>query len=90
MNIELAQLMSELEQSNEKTNESSISAEINKATHEDQSLEAVAERIAFGFCEDYQHKQSGWGTYFGPMMVWVGDDGKAYESPSISSITVVA
>ena len=87
MNIELAQLMSELEQSNEKTNESFISAEINKATHEDQSLEAVAERIAFGFREDYKHKQSGWGTYFGPMMVWVGDDGKANESPSISSIT---
>lgn len=87
MNIELAQLMSELEQSSEKTNESSISTKINKVAHEDQSLEAVAERIAFGFYEDYQHKQSGWGTYFGPMMVWVGDDGKAYESPSISSVT---
>ena len=87
MNIELAQLMNELEQSNEKTNESSISIKINKVTHEDQSLEAIAERIAFGFCEDYQHKQSGWGTYFGPMMVWMGDDGKAYESPSIFSVT---
>lgn len=87
MNIELAQLMSELDQSDEKTNESYVSSKINEVTQEDLSSEAVAERIAFGFCEDYQHKQSGWGTYFGPMMVWVGDDGKAYESPSISSVT---
>ena len=87
MNIELAQLMVELDQSDEKLTESSIATKINEVTHEDSSSESIAERIAFGFCEDYQHKQSGWGTYFGPMMVWFGDDGKAYESPSISSIT---
>lgn len=87
MNIELAQLISELDQSDENITESSISSKISKITQDDLSLEATAEKIAFGFYEDYQHKQSGWGTYFGPMMVWVGDDGKVYESPSISSVT---
>lgn len=87
MNIELAQLISELDQSDENITESSISSKISKITQDDLSLEATAEKIAFGFYEDYQHKQSGWGTYFDPMMVWVGDDGKVYESPSISSVT---
>ena len=87
MNIELAQLISELDKSDEKITESCIATKINEVTQEDLSSESIAERIAFGFYEDYQHKQSGWGTYFGPMMVWVGDDGEVYESPSISSVT---
>ena len=70
MNIELAQLISELDQSDENITESSISSKISKITQDDLSLEATAEKIAFGFYEDYQHKQSGWGTYFGPMMGW--------------------
>ena len=86
MNDELANLLDQLEQSKEKTSEHSISSKINKVTEEDQSLEAIAERLAFGFCEDYSDKQNGWGTYYGPMMVWVGDDGKAYESPSLSLV----
>jgi len=86
MNDELARLLEELEQLEEKTSEHSISSKINKATEEDQSPEAIAERLAFGFCEDYLDKQNSWGTYYGPMMVWVGDDGKAYESPSLSLV----
>lgn len=86
MNDELARLMDQLEQSKEKTSEHSISSKINKATEGDQSPAAIAERLAFGFCEDYLDKQSGWGTYYGPMMVWIGDDGKAYESPSLSLV----
>ena len=87
MNIELDQLINELDKSDEKITESCIATKINEVTQEDLSSESIAERIAFGFYEDYQHKQSGWGTYFGPMMVWVGDDGEVYESPSISSVT---
>jgi hypothetical protein len=86
VNEKLVKLMDELDQSCEKTSEHSISSKINKVTEEDQSTEAIAERIAFVFCEDYLDKQNGWGTYYGPMMVWVGDDGKAYESPSISFV----
>lgn len=84
MNDELAKLLEELDQSKEKTSEHSISSKINIATKEDQSLEAIAERLAFGFCEDYLDKQRG--TYFCPMMVWVGEDGKTYENPSISLV----
>lgn len=86
MKDELARLLEELEQSKEKTSEHSISSKINKATEKDQSREAVAERLAFGFCENYLDKQNSWGTYFGPMMVWVGDDGNSYESPSLSLV----
>lgn len=86
MNDELANLLDQLEQSKEKTSEHSISSKINKITEGGQSLDAIAERLAFGFCEDYSDKQNGWGTYYGPMMVWVGDDGKAYESPSLSLV----
>ncbi len=86
MNDELANFLDKLEQSNEKTSEHSISSKINKITEADQSPEAIAERLAFGFCEDYLDKQNGWGTYYGPMMVWVGDDGNANESPSLSLV----
>ncbi len=86
MNDELVTLLEQLEQSKEKTSEHSISSKINKATEEDQSPEATGERLAFGFCEDYSDKPNGWGTYYGPMMVWAGDDGKTYESPSLSLV----
>jgi hypothetical protein len=87
MKDELIRLMEELDRSKEATSEHSISSKINRATENDQSPKAIAERIAFGFCEEYLDKQHGWGTYYGPMMVWVGDDGKVYESPSISLVT---
>ena len=87
MNDELVRLMEELDHSKEKASEHSISSKINRATENDQSTKAIAERIAFGFAEEYTDKPNGWGTYFGPMMVWVGDDGKAYESPSIALVT---
>jgi len=87
MNEELVKLLGELDQSCVKNSEHSILSMINKVIEEDQSTEAVAERIAFGFCEDYLDKENGWGTYYGPMMVWVGDDGKTYESPSISFVS---
>lgn len=87
MNKELVRLMEELDHSKGSTSEHSILSKINRATENDQSPKAIAERIAFGFCEEYLDKPNGWGTYFGPMMVWVGDDGKAYESPSIALVT---
>lgn len=86
MNDELANLLVQFEQSKEKTSEHSISSKINKVTEEDQSPEAIAERLAFGFCENYLDKQNGWGTYYGPMMVWVGDDREVHESPSLSLV----
>lgn len=49
--------------------------------------EWVHELTAFGFSENYEHNPSGWGTYFGPMMIWRTDDGNTVESPSLSKIT---
>lgn len=37
----------------------------------------LAEAMAFDFVQDYQNKETGWGTYYGPMMVWNNQDGTA-------------
>ena len=50
-------------------------------------FEWLAEAMAFDFLEDDKDKDSGWGTYFGPMMVWKNQDGTAIESPSIKHVT---
>ncbi len=47
----------------------------------------LAEAMAFDFCENYQNKENGWGTYYGPMMVLYNGDGTVTESPSIKHIT---
>lgn len=49
--------------------------------------EFVAESMAFGFMEDYKDENTGWGTYFGPMMVMQREDGQWIESPSIQLVT---
>ncbi len=50
-------------------------------------MQFTAEAMAFDFCEDYHDQATGWGTYYGPMMVFSNDDGTATESPSIRRIT---
>lgn len=70
--------------------EDTISSAIKKLTpdnKEDLSPELMAELMAFDFAENYQDNRSGWGTYFGPMMVWSKEDGTVTESPSIQLIT---
>jgi hypothetical protein len=47
----------------------------------------LAESIAFRFMQDYQDKETSWGTYYGPMMVWNNEDGTSAESPSIKLVT---
>lgn len=47
----------------------------------------LAESMAFGFMQNYQDKETSWGTYYGPMMVWKNEDGTAKESPSIKLVT---
>lgn len=54
---------------------------------EDISMELRAESMAFDFMENYTNKDTGWGTYFGPMVVWSNGDGTATGSPSIKLIT---
>ena len=50
-------------------------------------FELLSELMAFDFAEDYSHKETGWGTYFGPMMTWSNGDGTFTESPSIQMVT---
>jgi hypothetical protein len=87
MSQKLEKLLLDLDESHEKTSEHAISSQINEVTSDDQNTDAVAERIAFSFCEDYADKNTGWGTYFGPIMVWTGDDGQIYEDPSLSLVS---
>lgn len=54
---------------------------------EDLNPELLAELMAFHFVEDYEDIQTGWGTYFGPMMVMNNGDGTVTESPSMKLIT---
>ena len=55
------------------------------------SIEWIAERMAFTFCENYNWSRwdgSGWGTYYGPLMVSSNEDGSVSIAPSIDKVTV--
>lgn len=54
---------------------------------DDISMELRAELMAFEFSENYRNKETSWGTYFGPMLVWKNEDGTVTESPSIKLVT---
>lgn len=86
MTEDLKNLLIKLDSSKELLNETTISGKINTATQDDNSLEARAERLAFAFDENCESHNYGWGTYYGPIMTRIGDDGKIYESPSLSQI----
>ena len=68
-----------------------ISDFIRKIQCDDKDMESkehlIAEKMAFGFYENYQNEETGWGTYYGPMMVLNNQDGTTLESPSIKKIT---
>jgi hypothetical protein len=46
----------------------------------------MAELIAFDLIEEYPDNKTGWGTYFGPLMVLNNNDGTVTESPSIKLV----
>lgn len=64
---------------------SALQTLIAKDTAQD-SLQLQAESMAFNVSENYQNQPNGWGTYFGPMIVWRNEDGSMTESPSINFI----
>jgi len=47
----------------------------------------LSELMAFEFMENYQSKDGGWNTYFGPMYEVRNADGSGMESPSIKLVT---
>ena len=48
--------------------------------------EFLAELMAFGFSENYQDRDTAWGTYYGPLMIMQNEDGQLMESPSIKLV----
>jgi hypothetical protein len=87
----LAELLDSFEKHSDKTlNEHDIASELKQLIPEDKSkieMDLRAELMAFEFVEDYPNKETGWGTYFGPMFVISNNDGTATESPSIKLVT---
>jgi len=73
-NMGLSHILARFDQTTEKIDEHEISDAIRKYLNEQApsstSTELLAELMAFDFCEDYQDKDTGWGTYYGPMAVW--------------------
>lgn len=57
--------------------EHSVSSALRQLKSEDGQL------MAFDFVENYSHKETGWGTYYGPMMTWRSGDGTFTESPHL-------
>ena len=63
-----------------------LANELKQQNIEQLPFELASEIATFDFCEDYPDQDTGWGTYFGPMSVMPGEDGKAREYPSIHKI----
>lgn len=83
MNPALAALITELDRTEERLGEHSILSRIRESRGNDESPDARWEDMAFSFMEA---RETDWGTYYGPMMVWTGDDGATYESPALSAV----
>lgn len=72
-----------------------VEYEIDRAIHsyiKEQNIEELpfqwmAEGMAFAFMENYPDQETGWGTYYGPMMVLPNEAGQLSESPSIRLVT---
>ena len=60
-----------------------LNIKIEKVTDNDE----FAEYIAFKFIVDYSNKETGWGTYYGPMFVLPDEQGRLKEFPSIRQIS---
>jgi hypothetical protein len=91
MSNKFDEFLSKLDNFKEPFSEFVISRAIQKWGNENKDLsqteEYIAELIAFDFCENYQNEETGWGTYYGPKIVWPNEDGTASEYPSIRKVT---
>ncbi|RWY57209.1 DUF4209 domain-containing protein [Mucilaginibacter gilvus] len=45
------------------------------------------EKAAFEFHPNYKNKETGWGTYHGPMYIWPNEKGQSMECPSIQMLS---
>ncbi len=87
----LEDTLAEIEARTEPLSEHEVSDAIRRLRDKDdpspRPMEWLAEVMAFDFCENYQNKETGWGTYFGPMMAGTSEDGSRWESPPIKLVT---
>jgi len=89
--MELQPIFERIEQNPAPLADYGVSAEINTVVEQRKSagdaitIEMQAEAMAFDFCEDYEHDQTGWGTYYGPQTV-VQREGRNVEWPSIQAV----
>jgi len=81
----ISEMVDNLDLLSESFAEHNISRAVNAFIKEEEKEEIpsqwIAEAMAFDFVQNYQNKETGWGTYYGPMMVWNNDNGTATESP---------
>ena len=87
----ISEMVDNLDLLSEPFTEHKINAAVNSFIKE-QKLKDIpplwlAEAMAFDFVQNYQNAETGWGTYYGPMMVWNNENGTATESPSIKLVT---
>jgi hypothetical protein len=75
-------------------NEHDVHAELMKVRkHYDEtqtsvSFELQSELMAFAFCERYRkNNESGWGLYYGPMVVFQNEKGEMVEAPRLEEVT---
>lgn len=59
---------------------------LNVKEHKVTEKQELAEYIAFQFLADYPNKDTGWGTYYGPMFVLPNKENQMVEFPSIRTI----
>jgi len=92
-NEHLKQLLDKLDAQEEATSEAATSDRLRQFRSDlekqglDESLILQAESMAFGFAENYPDETTGWGTYYGPMMVMKDEKGQWKEAPSIQLVT---
>ncbi len=60
---------------------------VDKDNSKNPEYEWLPEVMAFDFTENYSNDETGWGTYYGPLMVIPNQDGTVTETPSIKNIT---
>ena len=88
---EVKKFLDQLEMNLIRTSEREISRKIRsfiKENFEQNPPEILLwEQMAFDFTENYPNDKSSWETYFGPMYVFLNEEGKIVECPSIQKIT---
>src|SRR3989344_2068749 len=87
---ELKQYLSDLDIKKEPINEFDVVKKIGEILNvKEQKISdkhELAEYIAFQFLANYPNKDTGWGTYYGPMFVLPNKQNQMVEFPSIRAV----